>query len=147
MSGPKAEVDSLQFLQTARVELGNLYETYQRTVSIEPPGGALELSREQVLVNIPVSEFTEKALEVEVRMAGLPDSLVATVLPKTVTLRCNVSLDSYMSLEPEDFHMVCHYSEYAPDDRYLVELDSVPKGVFAVEIQPAYVGAVISSRY
>lgn len=147
VSGPLAEVDSMRFVMTESIDLGELYDTYLHTVRIVPPGGALELGRESVRVNIPVVEFTEKRMEVEVHMAGLPDSLSASLFPKTVCVTCNVPLASYLALQPKDFHLVCRYSEFKDQDEYVVELDSVPPGVFSVSIEPRRVGAVMSSRF
>ncbi len=147
VEGPRAELEGLDSVVTVSADLGELRESFDSVVRLLPLASELDMEVGEVSVRIPVSEFTQKELEVELRAVGVPDSLAVDLLPKTVSVRCAVELGSYRRLAAKDIDLYCEFSPYAMDGRYIVQVGRLPKGVIGVEITPSVVGSIVTSRY
>ncbi|PIE84554.1 MAG: hypothetical protein CSA07_00400 [Bacteroidia bacterium] len=147
VQGPKAELEQLDSLLTVAVDLGELRSSFDSLVALEPLPADLDMEAREVSVRMPISEFTQKEMDVEVRAVGVPDSLGVDLLPRTVRVRCAVHLARYQRLGPKDLDLFCEFSPYAVDGRYIVQVGRLPEGVFGVEITPSVVGSIVTSRY
>jgi hypothetical protein len=143
VSGPVSLVDSLLFWPTDTTDLGLLKEDFEEKIGLKPSpgGGILDLRPEKVNLYIPVDRFVEKSfLFVPVEVRNAPDSL--RIFPAAVKVTAVVGMSRFDQLSASDFTVEADLSGFALNEEYNtvpLKIDTIPKGVSSVRINPASV--------
>ncbi|HZJ74324.1 MAG TPA: hypothetical protein VFC87_05925 [Perlabentimonas sp.] len=145
ISGPKTLIDTINFICTKPLNLHNLSSTYTAMVPVNEIN-QVGRSHRRVSIKIPVEKYTEANISTTLEVRNLPDSLRIILLPKMVSIKCNVLLSKYRNLLQGE--VVKLYVDY--DDLYMregsklhVKVDTVPYAVKIIEIKPKEVDYLI----
>jgi hypothetical protein len=109
---------------------------------------SLRLSHDSVHVFIPVTEFTEKQLEVAITADGSNDSFFIKLLPDHVTISCLVPVEKFNDLTADMFTLEAHYDpKMAKSEKKLpVKVIVAPENVQVTRIHPEYVDYIIIEK-
>lgn len=148
--GPRHLVDTLRAIGTENLVFENLSKTIEQQVVLQNPalGQGLTLETRQVSLIIPVEEFTEKSLELGLRVLCQHDNGAVhnlRLFPNRVSVVCLVALKDYARVEPSLFvaHVICP-AENLPESHHLeVIVDTYPDFVAIQHIRPATVEFLI----
>lgn len=94
-------LDSIQEVRTAFMEIKKGKKTLTRNTELEPINGA-NLGTERVSVIIPIEEYTEKTLQVPVKIVNVPEIYRIRFFPQTVEVHCNIPISKFTDLNEED---------------------------------------------
>ena len=149
--GPRQLIDTLQAIPTEPLVFENLAETVQQSVLLLNPADDLGLTLEmnQAELLIPVEEFTEKLIEVNISVVcpqGEKEGYdQLRLFPNRVTVTCLVSLKDYSRVDPSQFvaHVNCPGEDSPAADRLEVFVDTFPDFVTIQSIRPATVEFLI----
>lgn len=103
---------------------------------------------QQVLVEIPIEEFTQKELLVPITCLNMSDDLDVKIFPSTVKVSFFVSLSKYKSITEKDFEVQLDFhvlkdltSSMAP-----VRLTSTPDHIRNIKIEPSSVEFILEQK-
>lgn len=136
--GPYSLIDSLESWPTAFYKREALKISIQEEWHLQPPTkGQIVLSPPKVVLNIPVEEYTEKALFVPVEVKNSKDSI--RIFPPQIQVKFVVGVSRFNSYSAEDFKIETDFREVSLNDAnntIPVALNSIPKGISGITYTP-----------
>ncbi len=139
-------MDTLKFIYTEDIKTGRLNSSYKKNVSLKIYED-LNVSPEKVLVEIPVSQYTEYIEKVNVAKFNVPDSVNIVSFPGKIELNCIVALNQYKNISPSDFVIGIDYNDIKPDSRQIpVKVVKTPANVRIIKYQPTSVEFIIEKK-
>lgn len=149
ITGPKTLVDTLEYLTTERWESGPLRESIRTTIALVKPAvlKSVALEKYEVEVEVPVTEFTESSIELNLKI-DCPEEYATTevrLFPNSVRVIYLVALRDYASVVPQMFSakVVCPQVQPATDGRLEVTIEKHPPFVDIIAIKPSFVEYII----
>lgn len=110
--GPNSVLGDISFIETENIQLEDISKsTKQRINLVKPENAQVKLGESSTEVVVDVSKFTEGTVQVPITIQNLPKNLKINYFPKTVSVSFYVSLDNFSKIKPEDFEVVCDYSQ------------------------------------
>jgi hypothetical protein len=145
ISGPGTLIDTVNSINTISVRLDRLANAYTSSIGLgEIP--QVGFSHRRVTLTIPVEKYTEAELSKSLKVINLPDTLRLILLPRTVTLKCNVPISRYKDLFEDDIVMpyVDFRDSYQQSGNKLrIQVETQPYAVRVVDIEPKFVDFII----
>lgn len=146
VTGPSSILDTLKYIYTVEVKTGRLNSSYKKNVSLQIHED-LNVSPEKVLVEIPVSQYTEYIEKVSVTKLNVPEGLNIVTFPGKVELNCIIALNQYKNISPSDFEIGIDYNDIKPDSRQIpVKVLKTPANVRIIKYQPTSVEFIIERK-
>ena len=103
VNGPASVIDNLITWKTDTLQLDSVGETISKRVTLQPvKEGNLSVVPKSTQVNIPVDEFTEKTLEIPVKLINNRNYDDVKIFPQKVKVTFTTSLARYAQTD-EDF--------------------------------------------
>ncbi|MGF7082620.1 CdaR family protein [Mucilaginibacter sp. UYCu711] len=104
ISGPSNRIDKITTWRTDSLVLKNINEKITTAVNLSPSAeGNVGIYPKTVQVKIPVEEFTEKTVELPVKLMGNVDFFNVKVFPQKVKVTFTTSLNRYNDMTDELF--------------------------------------------
>lgn len=144
--GPRNILDTLRAVNTKAYAFDELSHNLLRDVKLDliPE---LTCTTEQVLLNIPVEQYTEATFEIPVNVINAPDSLLIKTFPAKVKVHCRVGLSEYGKLSNNSFKAIINFKKRSQAMSKLpVILDHYPESVLSADYFPKEVEYVIELR-
>ncbi|MEI6817031.1 MAG: hypothetical protein WCL14_10510 [Bacteroidota bacterium] len=146
VSGTKEELDTISFVSTVH----NLFKDIDRPISemidIERSTEShLFYSLDKVYVTIPVEKFTEKTLEVPLKLINLKPKFNVKVIPTKVKVSFMVAISDYSKVFPDMFGAEVDFANFQPEDvsKMKVAMHVSPNYIKSMQIAPEYVDYLI----
>jgi len=147
VKGPNTVLDTLKAIYTKQQRFQGLNKNLQRNIALIEPDG-LSIAKKKVVMNIPVSKFTEATIEVPIIPIHVPDSLELKTFPRTVNLSYMVSLNNYEKVVPGDFRLEVDYQSISNllGQRLQVKLRSIPPEAHSVKFSPGNIEFILEKK-
>jgi len=140
VTGPKSQVDSIIYLSTKNTKLTNVYDTIDEEIAIlmNDKLAKLEYSATKVRIKGGVEKFTERTLEIPVKVKNVPNSYTISTFPSKVKVVFQIGLSDFNKINENDFEVICDYSIVESDavDYLIPKINSKPNLVGSVKIVP-----------
>jgi YbbR domain-containing protein len=146
ISGPAAFVDSVTSWKTDLLVVKNANSSIRsRLKLVLPKENNISIYPKMVDVTIPVDEFTEKTLEVPVKIINNYSYNRVTLFPKKVKITFTVSLNNYPEMDADFFEAVADLNAWQKHGSATlpVKLKQQPDYCKIVSIQPASINFII----
>ena len=98
--GPQEVIDTVKSVKTVKVSKVNVNQGFRETVGLDLLDGKIRSNVKEVTVEVNVEKFTEKDIEVPIKVTG---GLRLRFFPETMKVKCLVAIKDYASIVPEDF--------------------------------------------
>lgn len=103
--GSHSQIDTIQKLQTSSIDLSDLDENKEVTVSVKNPlPGAMKIDPHRVKVKLTVAKYTEFSLKVPIDVSRINPPI--RTFPATTTLYFNMFIRDYKELKTDQFDVV-----------------------------------------
>lgn len=99
---PQQVLDTLHQVKTSFTTVENGNQTVVKKLKLMAVKGA-KLNSRIVKVTIPIEEFTEKSIEIDVQCTNIPDHFRIRMFPSTVKITCNVPLSRFKEINETMF--------------------------------------------
>ncbi len=151
VTGPKNEIDTIENVQTEKLDLNDLTSNFYRKVGIYK---ALELkntsfSFNYVIVRGKVSRFSEKIIEVPIKVINLPEGMQIKTFPNKVSVLCRAKLNELKNLDSSDFQIIVDYSDMPANsskELLFLKLSKKPKTVYSANLLENQVAYILKSE-
>lgn len=98
--GPEEIIDTVRAVRTVMVSKTNVSESFSESVPLDMLGGRIRCNTKEVRVTVEVEKYTEKDIEIPIRVADNPK---LRFFPETLSVKCLVAMKDYATIVPEDF--------------------------------------------
>jgi len=146
VSGPSASIDKITFWKTDSLILKDLDETVNSRLNLEAPKeGNISIYPKSVEVTVPVNEFTEKTIEVPVKLVNNYDYFNVKVFPQKVKVTFTTSLNKYADMGEELFEANADLDMWRKYNYSVlpVMLTKLPEFCKIVKIEPRNIDFII----
>lgn len=104
VSGPSTRIDKMEFWLTDSLKLSQIGETVNTQVNLKAPDeGNITIYPKAVHVTIPVNEFTEKTVQIPVKLINNNYYYNIKVMPQRIKVTFTTSLDRYPDMNADLF--------------------------------------------
>ncbi|WDF56963.1 CdaR family protein [Mucilaginibacter sp. KACC 22063] len=146
LSGPSNVIDKITSWKTDSLKLNDIDEPVSTRVNLQRGGeGNLSIYPKAVEVQIPVDEFTEKTIEVPVKVTGNVNYYDVKIFPQKVKVTFTTSLNRYPEIDADFFEATVDLNLWR-EHSYTslpVKLNRVPAFCRIVKIEPQTVDFII----
>ncbi|MFK7935069.1 MAG: CdaR family protein [Saprospiraceae bacterium] len=102
ISGPASLVDSLDDWETLPLQLTDLQQTSEHTISLHPsPWSGLLVTPQQSKIVVPIEQLTEKSMFIDVVVKNAPDSM--KIFPNKIRINATVGIKDFNAITQADF--------------------------------------------
>lgn len=103
LEGPSSRIDKITEWDTDSLIANDINKTIRTNVNLQPVGeGNMEVYPKTVAVIVPVDEFTEKTLQIPVKLVNNPDYYDVKIFPQKIKITFVTALKKY-AVTNEDF--------------------------------------------
>ncbi|PQB04027.1 CdaR family protein [Aureitalea marina] len=136
LTGPQKLMESIQEVRTQPIEGENINSNVQRNSQFVLPAGLQsDYSSQEVTVELNVSEFIEKQIQISPQIINLPPETEIRLIPETVKVTFDISVDQFNAVGPDDFVVICDFNERNDQENFMIpRIDQYPEMVQRVEL-------------
>lgn len=147
VTGPLSVIDTIKEVRTEIRNYPNLRKAVNEKINLITSDD-LNYSSKEVILTIPVEQFTEATFKLPIEVVNLPDSVILKTFPGQVSINCLVTLGRYENLSPRLFRAEVDYSQIKNNigNQLKVNISSFPDYVQSVKVKPAYVDFIIEQK-
>lgn len=146
VSGPQEELDKIVSWQTDTLKRNKVQETLKTRVSMKQSNFKnVNIFPANVEVRVPVDEFTEKTLDIPLRVINNKEYLSVKLFPKKVRLTFMVALSNYQQVDEDLIEAVVDLKEWKElnHSQLQVRLIRFPNYCKVIKLVPAEVDFII----
>jgi len=103
ITGPSSRIDKITEWDTDTLVADDINETIRTKISLQPGEGNMSMYPKSVDVVIPVDEFTEKMLQIPVKLTNNAEFYNVKIFPQKVTVTFITSLKRYAETDENFF--------------------------------------------
>ncbi|SHH76887.1 CdaR family protein [Winogradskyella jejuensis] len=129
--GSKQAIDTINYVTTKAVVLKDVKSDILKSTGFVTNNTSIDIVPKQVDVNGEVKRFTEGKISIPVKLINAPIGKTVNFFPKQVDLVYYVDIDSFKGIKPEDFQVVCDFSNFKNSNTksFDLEISKAPKQV------------------
>lgn len=146
ISGSAAYVDTIKSWPTDFLVVKKASNDITTTLKLLPPQeNNVTITPKTVAVNIPVDEFTEKTLEIPVKLLNNKIYSQVNLFPKKIKVTFMVSLNNYPDIDADFFEVVADLDSWQKQGMQTlpITLKQRPDYCNIVSVQPAAVNFIV----
>ena len=146
VTGPSAIISNINFWRTDSLKAKDLDETINTRVALEGvKEGNISIYPRSVQVIVPVNEYTEKTIDVPVKLVNNNEYFNVKVFPQKVKVTFTTSLDRYNEATEEYFEAQADLNMWKKYSYKMlpVKITKMPDYCKIVKIEPQYVDFII----
>lgn len=138
ISGPSGSLKNIKTISTDLISLKGVEKNISETIKISNLGNQIvSVKPNKVEVKLAVSEFSQGQFTMPVEVINLPPDMEIKLVPKTVTISFDVSVNEFANISKDNFRVVCDYSKRNVDENFMLPfLEKKPEKVINVVFEP-----------
>ena len=146
INGPASIIDKITSWNTDTLKMDSVDETVRTQVNLQRvPEGNISVYPKSIQVTLPVDEFTEKVLEIPVKLINNRDNNEVKIFPQKVKITVMTSLNKYEDTDEDLFEAVAdldlwklHGYKTLP-----ITISKLPEYCRVVKIEPANIDFIV----
>ena len=146
-SAPVSFLDTLEYIYTKNKTFDNLARSIHTSIDLEKING-IAFSQESVKLNVVVEEFTEKTLNIPIKIINVPDDRKIKIFPNKVKITYLVGLSNFSAIKKEHFKLIVDYNSIFGKKNILrrkikVQISQIPDDLHSLKFYPKNVEYII----
>lgn len=150
ITGPKDEIDSITDVSTLKENLTDLTSDFSKTLELykSPELEKTVFSTKTVHVSGAVARFSEKILEVPIKVVNEPKGMQVKIFPDKVSVVCKAKIDELKQLESSDFQVTADYGAVKNSDLNMLDLilAKKPKSIHSAHLNESKVEFILTQK-
>ncbi len=150
VSGPKEEIDSINSIDTENYDLVDIATNFEKKVPLILP---LELknskfSNKYVIVSGQVFRFSEKEIELPIKVINLSADMNIRTFPSKVSVFCKAKVNVLKEISASDFDLIADFNDYKIKGLSTLRLELVkkPKEIYSVKLNEEEVEFILHRK-
>lgn len=147
ISGPRAVIDTIMYVDTEYHEFNQVKDIITRNLNIEAIR-KVSISHKKVEVMIPVEQFTEEVIDINIRILNKPDTAEVRLFPDRVSVLFNIALSDYNRIQEIPMEAVVDMKglDVRTVERLKVDVVNLPAYIRNVRYNPKQVEYIIEKK-
>ncbi|MDT8401197.1 MAG: CdaR family protein [Bacteroidales bacterium] len=147
ISGPATIVDTIRSVKTEFHEFNHVNEKIMRNMELLPLR-KVGISHKRAEITIPVEQYTEEVIDLEIRIINMPDTAEVRLFPDMVSVQFNIALSDYNKIQEIPLGAVVDLKnlDVRKVERLDVELLNQPAFISNVRYNPRQVEYIIEKK-
>ncbi|MBO0593867.1 YbbR-like domain-containing protein [Cellulophaga sp. E16_2] len=130
VKGPEKVLNEIESIQTEVKTISNVTEDFSEELLLQTPENTDNITylTTKVFVKGKVVRFSEKIIEVPIKVLNLPEDFEIKLFPDTVKIVCMAKIDDLKELQVSDFNVVADYNAIQDESQHtiLLKLELAP---------------------
>lgn len=139
LSGPQSIVEHVDYVSNEPLNRKDVKYPFSEVIKlIEPKPGITHLKPNTVKVTFMIEQLVERSVyNIPIQIVGVPDDLIASAIPPTISLRVKGGESLVSALKAEEITVVFNYARdyQAGRMQYPMEVET-PQGISVVQMSP-----------
>lgn len=138
ISGPSSSLNDIHTIVTELISLQDVENNISESVNVKTENKEIvSVNPAAVKVQLKVAEFSQGKFTLPVEVINLPPEMEIKLVPKTVTVIFDVSVNDFTKITKEDFRLVCDYSKRNKEENFMLPFfEKRPKNVKNLVFEP-----------
>src|SRR5690606_12931417 len=138
IAGPSGSLKKINTVETELVTVENVDKNISETYKIVSPSEeVVYIKPDKVEIKLSVAEFSQGKFTLPVEVINQPPDLEIKLVPNTVTLWFDVSVNEFAKISKDNFRVVCDYSKRNSAENFMLPyLEKKPKNIFNAVFEP-----------
>jgi YbbR domain-containing protein len=146
ISGTKENLAAIDSISTQKLSLKALKTTWNGKVELEKING-ISYSVEQIEIKLPVEQYTEKIISLEITPTNVPRNYELNTIPDMVTLKLLVPISAFNAISKEQFIVSAEFPvNKTGTNKILLNVNQKPAFVKLLSIDPLSVEYKIKQK-
>lgn len=148
LKGPGVILDSIHEVSTDLLKFRKVRSTLKRNVALIRPHDQVRMSDKRVVVEIPIEQFTEKTVSVQVNPINLPDSLTMKLFPAQVQVTFKVVVSAFEEIEAGNFVIEADYQQvsHGTTQKISPQLSKTPALIENPRMSPEFLDFLLEKK-
>lgn len=138
ISGPSGSLKNIKTIETELVTIKDVEKDISQTTKIVSPSKEIvSIKPNKVEVTLKVAEFSQGQYTIPVEVINLPPGVDIKLVPQTVNITFDVSVNDFAKITKDSFRLVCDYSQRNKDENFMLPfLEKKPQNIRNVVFEP-----------
>ncbi len=138
ISGPSGSLKNIETIETELISLNDVEKNISETVKVVSPGPEIiSIKPNKVKVEIAVAEFSQGQFNFSVEVINLPPDINIKMVPQSVTITFDASVNDFANITKDGFRLVCDYSKRNKEENFMLPfLEKKPQNIYNVAFEP-----------
>ena len=147
ISGPKAIIDTILSINTRFERFNQLNQPVETSLVLESIK-KVGISHRRTEVFIPVEQFTEILMDIQISIMNAPENLEVRLFPDKIKLQCIVALSNYNKVENSSIEAFVDMEniDIQQTEKLRVDLKNVPDFINSHKYNPTQVEYIIEKK-
>ena len=145
IAGPAKVLDSIYFIETEVITEKNVDRSISKTIRIKQSiAEIISIKPQEVTVKIDVAEFSQGQFSLPIEVVNVPPNMDIKLVPSSVVIKFDVSVNDFANISKENFRVVCDYSKMNKEGNFMIPfLESKPKNIYNIVFEPKKIDLLI----
>jgi hypothetical protein len=138
IAGPSGSLKNITAVETELISLQKVDNNISETAKIITPSKeVVSVKPNNVAVELAVAEFSQGKFSLPVEVINQPPDLEIKLVPNTITLSFDVSVNEFAKITKDNFRVVCDYSKRNSKENFMLPyLEKKPDNIFNATFEP-----------
>ncbi len=148
--GPKTSIDTINSVNTLQLNFPEETSNFAHKVELfkNPELQNTTYSTKSVFIYGKVARFSEKLIDVPVRVINLPSGYEIRTFPDVVSVLCRAKLDNLKNLDSTDFEVVADYNSIKDNTTKIITLEllKIPESLHSADLNENQVEFILKRQ-
>lgn len=145
IAGPAKVLETINFIETEMLTENNVDQNLTKSIKIEHSiTEIISIKPQEVTVKLDVAEFSQGQFSLPIEVVNVPPNTDIQLVPSSITIKFDVSVNDFASISKDDFRVVCDYATMNKDGKFMIPfLETQPKNIYNVVFEPKKIDLLI----
>ena len=150
IKGPKSSIDTINSVHTLKINFPEETSNFTHKVElfINPELENTTYSNSTVFIYGKVARFSEKLVDVPIKVINLPAGYEIRTFPDAVSVLCRAKLDNLKNLDSTGFEVVADYNSISDNTSKIISLEllKIPESLHSAELNEDQVEFILKRQ-
>lgn len=136
VNGPSEVIKNIDSVFTKHISLKNLDASFVQEIAlVKPDFPNIYYKPDAIRFEVDAEEFSQKSLILPVALINVPEGLNVKIIPESITINFEVSINDFNKVNASNFRVVCDFSEKITDGNFMIpKIVFHPDGIYKIEM-------------
>lgn len=146
ITGPTAILDTINSIETKEKSFTKIDKDISKEIELKEPDN-ITVTPNKVELNIEVEKFTEKELNIPIKVLNKPENVTIKLFPSEIKVLFTVGLSEFDKIMPSDFSASVDYNSIENGSEYLyITIDKKPPMYQLIRFSPEKVEYLVETN-
>lgn len=150
IKGPKSSIDTINSVNTIKISFPEVTSNFTHKVELfrNPELENTTYSNSSVFIYGKVARFSEKLIDVPIKVINLPPGYAIRTFPDAISVLCRAKLDNLKNLDSDGFEVVADYNSISDNTSKTITLEllKIPEYLHSADLKEDQVEFILNRQ-